>query len=61
MQRSLNASQDGQIITSQPSLGFAAQVAIALIVILLLTLTLAALEVFLSGEESLSAPEAAMI
>jgi hypothetical protein len=40
--------------------GFAAQVAMALIVILLFTLTCAALETFLSGDESLSALEAAM-
>jgi hypothetical protein len=65
MQPSLKlASQFSRIITAERSLShwwFAAQVAMALIVIVLLTLTLAALEVFLSGEESLSALEAAMI
>jgi len=59
MQHSIDlASQAGE-----PSLGhwgFAAQAALALIVIVLLTLTFAALEVFLSGGESLSALEAAM-
>jgi len=61
MQRSLQVSD---IVAGEPSLshwGFAAQAAIALIVIVLLTFTLAALEVFLSGDESLSALEAAMI
>jgi len=51
-------------ITGETSLrhsGFAVQVTIALIVIVLLTLTFAALEVFLSGDESLSALEASMI
>jgi hypothetical protein len=62
MQRSLNLTS--RIITGEPSLGhwgFAAQVAMALIVIVLLTFTLAALEVLLSGDESLSALVAAMI
>jgi hypothetical protein len=62
MQRSLNLTS--RIITGEPSLshwGFAAQVAMAFIVIVLLTLTFAALEVFLSGDESLSALEAALI
>ena len=57
MQRSFNlATQAGE-----PSLdhwGFAVQTAMALIVIVLSTLTFAALEVFLSGDESLSALEA---
>ena len=60
MQRSLQVSD---IVAGEPPLshwGFAAQAAIALIVIVLLTFTLAALEVFLSGDESLSALEAAM-
>ena len=65
MQPSLKlASQFSRSITGEPSLGhwgFAAQVAMALIVIVLLTLVFAALEVFLSGNESLSALEAAMI
>ena len=59
MQRSLKlASQAGS-----PSLshwGFAAHAAMALVVIVLLTLTFAALETFLSGDQSLSAVEAAM-
>jgi hypothetical protein len=59
MQRSLKlASQAGS-----PSLshwGFAAHAAMALLVIVLLTLTFAALETFLSGDESLSAVEVAM-
>jgi hypothetical protein len=63
MQRSLNeASQVRRIIAGEPSLshrGFAAQA--VNIVIVLLTLTFAALEVFLSGNESLSALEAAMM
>ena len=61
MQRSLQVSD---IVAGEPSLshwGFAAQAAIAPTVIVLLTFTLAALEVFLSGDESLSALEAAMI
>jgi hypothetical protein len=60
--RSLNLTS--RIITGEPSLGhwgFAAQAAIALIVIVLLTLVFVGLEVFLSGDESLSALEAAMI
>jgi hypothetical protein len=64
MQPSLKlASQFSRTITAERSShwGFAAQVAMALIVIVLLTFMLAALEVFLSGEESLSALEAAMI
>jgi hypothetical protein len=59
MQRSFKlATQAGE-----PSLdhwAFAFQAAMALIVIVLSTLTVAALEVFLSGDESLSALEAAM-
>ena len=57
MQRSFKlATQAGE-----PSLDhwrFAVQTAMALIVIVLFTLTVAALEVFLSGDESLSALEA---
>ena len=52
------ASQAGS-----PSLrqwGFVAHAAMALIVIVLLALTSAALEIFLAGNESLSAIEAAM-
>jgi len=64
MQRSLKlASQLGSIITVEPLLthwGFAVQAAMALIVIVLFTLTFAALEVFVSGDQSLSAIEAAM-
>ena len=64
MQRSLKlASQLGRIITVEPLLthwGFAVQAAMALIVIVLFTLTVAALEVFVSGDQSLSAIEAAM-
>jgi ABC-type molybdate transport system permease subunit len=59
MQRSFKlATQAGE-----PSLdhwGFAVQTAMALIVIVLFTLTVAALERFLLGDESLSAIEAAM-
>ena len=59
MQRSFKlATQAGE-----PSLdhwGFAVRTAMALIVIVLFTLTFAAFEVFLSGDESLSAIEAAM-
>jgi hypothetical protein len=59
MQRSFKlATQAGE-----PSLdhwGFAVHTAMALMVIVLFTLTFAALEVFLSGDESLSALEAAM-
>ena len=60
MQRSLDlaTSQAGEPSVSH--WGFATPVAIALIVIVLLTLTFAALEVFLSGDESLSALEAVM-
>jgi hypothetical protein len=57
------ASQVSRKIAAEPSLshwGFAAHAAMALIVIVLLTLTSAALETFLSGDESLSALEAAM-
>jgi hypothetical protein len=53
MQSSLEASRT---ITGEPSLshwGFAPQVAMALVVIVLLTFMVAALEVFLSGNESL--------
>jgi hypothetical protein len=64
MQPSLKlAGQVGRIITGEPALshwGFAVQSVMALIVIVLLTLTFAALEVFLLGDESLSALEAAM-
>src|SRR5262249_9969330 len=64
MQRSFKlASQVGRIITREPALshwGFAAQAVMVLIVIVLLTLTFAALEIFLLGDESLSALEAAM-
>jgi hypothetical protein len=59
MQRSLNLASKAE----SPSLshwGFAPYAAIALVVIVLLTLTFAALETFLSGDESLSAVEAAM-
>ena len=59
MQRSFRlATQAGE-----PSLdywGIAVHTAMALIVIVLVTLTFAALEVFPSGDESLSALEAAM-
>ena len=64
MQRSFKlASQVSRIITREPALshwGFAVQAIMALIVIVLLTLTFAALEVFVLGDESLSALEAAM-
>jgi hypothetical protein len=64
MQRSFKlASQASCKITGEPSLshwGFAAHAAMALIVIVLLALTFADLEIFLSGDESLSAVEAAM-
>ena len=57
MQRRLKlASQLGRIITVEP---FAVQAAMALTVIVLCTLTVAALEVFLLGDESLNALEAA--
>ena len=52
------ASRTGEASLSHG--GFAVQVAMALIVILLLTLTSAALETFLSGDQSLSALQAAM-
>ena len=61
MQRSLKLAR--QVSRPKPSLNhwaFAAQVAMALIVIVLFTLTFAALEIFLLGDESLSALEAAM-
>jgi hypothetical protein len=65
MQPSLKlASQFSGTITGEPSLshwGFAVQVAMALVVIVLLAFTLSALEVFLSGNGSLSALEAATI
>jgi hypothetical protein len=57
------ASQASRKIAAEPSLshwGFAAHAAMALTVIVLLMLTSAALEKFLSGDESLSALEAAM-
>jgi ABC-type uncharacterized transport system permease subunit len=57
------ASQASSNIAGEPSLshwGFAAYAAMALIVIVLLTLTFAGLEIFLSGDESLSAVEAAI-
>jgi len=56
------ASQASHKIARQPSLshwGFAAHAAMALIVIVLLALTFATLEIFLAGDESLSALEAA--
>jgi len=57
MQRRLKlASQLGRIITVEL---FAVQAAMALTVIVLCTLTVAALEVFLLGDESLNALEAA--
>jgi len=61
MQHSLDlaTSQAGEPSVSH--WGFATQVATALIVIVLLTLTIAAMEVFLSGDASLSAVEASMI
>jgi hypothetical protein len=64
MQRSLKlASQASSKIAGEPSLshwGFAAYAAKAFIVIVLLALTFANLETFLSGDQSLSAVEAAM-
>jgi hypothetical protein len=64
MQPSLKlASQASHKIAGEPSLnhwGLASQAAMALIVIVLLALTLAGLEVFLSGDQGLSAVEAAM-
>jgi hypothetical protein len=60
MQRRLKlASQLGCTITIE-RLGFAVHAAMVLIVIVLYTLTVAALETFLLGDESLSALEAAM-
>jgi hypothetical protein len=59
MQRSFKLATQAR----EPSLdhwGFVVQTAMALIVIVLVTLTFAALEVFVSGDESLSAIEAAM-
>ena len=62
MQRSLTlASQLSRIITVEPLLthwGFALQAAMALIVIVLVTLTFAAVEISLLSDESLSALEA---
>jgi hypothetical protein len=62
MQRSLKlASQLSRMITVEPlltHLGFAVQAAMALIVIVLCTLTVAALETSLLSDESLSALEA---
>jgi hypothetical protein len=59
MQRSFKlATQAGEL--SLDYWGFAVHTAMALIVVVLFTLTFAALEVFLSGDESLSALEAAM-
>ena len=64
MQRSFKlASELRRTITVERLLtrwGFAVQAAMALIVIVLLTLTVAALETFLLGDESLSALEAVM-
>ena len=64
MQRSLKlASQLSRIITVEPLLthwGLVVQAAMALIVIVLAALTLAAVEVSLLGDESLSAIEAAI-
>jgi hypothetical protein len=57
------ASQASRKIAGEPSLshsGFAAHGAMALIVIVLLALTFSALEISLSGDESLSALEVAM-
>jgi hypothetical protein len=61
MLRSLKLAD--QVSRPKPSLDhwiFAGQVAMALIVIVLFALTSAALETFLSGDESLSALQAAM-
>jgi hypothetical protein len=61
MQRSVKLAN--QVSRPKPSLDhweFAGQVAMALVVIVLLTLTSAALETFLSGDRSLSALQAAM-
>ena len=63
MQRSLKlAGQLSRIITRERfanPLGLVVQAAMALTVIVLCTLTVAALEVFLLGDESLNALEAA--
>jgi hypothetical protein len=60
MQRSLKlANQVSRAKSSLEHWGFADQAAMALIVIVLFTLTSAASETFLSGDESLSALEAA--
>jgi hypothetical protein len=62
MQRSFKLASQASC-TGEASLshwGFAVQEAMALIVIVLLTLTSAALETFLSGDQSLSGLEAAM-
>jgi len=60
MERSFRlASQLGRIITVG-HLGYAVHAAMALIVIVLFSLTVAALETFLLGDESLTALEAAM-
>ena len=59
MQHSINlANQIGQAKSSSEHWGFAGHTAMALIVIVLFTLTSAALETFLAGDESLSALEA---
>ena len=62
MQRSLKlANQLSRIVTREPThWGFVVQAAMALIAIVLAALTVAALEVSLLGDESLSAIEAAM-
>ena len=61
MQRSLDLATPRAGEPSVSHWGFATQVAMALIVIVLLALTIAAMEVFLSGDASLSAVEASMI
>jgi len=61
MQRSLDLATSHAAEASASHWPFAIYTTIALIVIVLLTLTIAALEVFLSGEEGLSAIEAAMM
>ena len=62
MQRSIKpASQISRTITGEPSLtrwGFAGHTAMALVAIVLLTLTFAALEISLSDDQTLSALEA---
>jgi len=62
MQRSIKlASQISRTITGEPSLtrwGFAVHTAMALVAIVLLTLTFAALEISLSDDQTLSALEA---